>query len=142
VKGLNSVHLNTIAAAGGWIVVKAKDGSIISRHALTTDNTDLNRREEMIRVNVDSISYTLLAVLEPYIGKSNVVEGVLQAMRQSIEAALDEMTIDRTPRIGPQLVSYNVRELRQHALLKDRVVVTIDLVVPYPINNIELRLVV
>jgi len=142
VKGLNSVHLNTIAAAGGWIVVKAKDGSIITRHALTTDNTDLNRREEMIRVNVDSISYTLLAILEPYIGKSNVVDSVLLMMRNSLSSALDEMTIDRTPRIGPQLVGYEIVELRQHALLKDRVVITINLTVPYPINNIELRLVV
>lgn len=142
VKGLNGVHLNTIAAAGGWIVVKAKDGSVISRHAVTTDNTDLNRREEMIRVNLDSISYTLLAVLEPYIGKSNVVESVLLMMRMTLAAALDELTIDRTPRIGPQLVGHEIVELRQHALLKDRVVVTIDLTLPYPINNVELRLVV
>lgn len=142
VKGFNGSQLNEIAGAGGWIVAKTPDGHFINRHAVTTDNTDLNRREEMIRVNVDSISYQLLAILEPYIGQANVVADVLTDMRNALTSALDELTVNRTPRIGPQLVSYTIRDLRQHALLKDRVVIIIDLVVPYPINNIELRLVV
>lgn len=142
VKGFNGSQLNEIAAAGGWIVIKTPDGNFITRHAVTTDNTDLNRREEMIRVNVDDISYQLLAVLEPYIGQANVVADVLTDMRNTLSSALDELTVNKTPRIGPQLVSFTIRELRQHALLKDRVVIIVDLVVPYPINNIELRLVV
>lgn len=142
VKGFNGSQLNEIAGAGGWVVIKTPDGNFITRHAVTTDNTDLNRREEMIRVNVDDISYQLLAVLEPYIGQANVVADVLTDMRNTLSSALDELTVNKTPRIGPQLVSFTIRELRQHALLKDRVVIIVDLVVPYPINNIELRLVV
>jgi hypothetical protein len=142
VKGLNGSQLNEIAGAGGWIIFKTRDGNFINRHAVTTDNTDLNFREEMIRRNVDSISYTLLAVFEPYIGRTNVTPDTLAMMEQTLRAALDSLTISRTPRIGAQITSYEVVEIRQHALLKDRVVITVNLVVPYPVNNIELRLVV
>jgi len=43
---------------------------------------------------------------------------------------------------GPQLLEGTVAVVRAHALYKDRVVVEINLTIPYPLNNIELKLVV
>ena len=44
--------------------------------------------------------------------------------------------------IGPQVISYNIRQLEQHPLLKDRILAVVDLEVPYPLNNIELHLII
>lgn len=44
--------------------------------------------------------------------------------------------------IGPQVVSYEIVQLEQHPLLKDRILAIVNLVVPYPLNTIELHLVV
>ena len=56
-KMFNETQLNRMAEAGVWIVTEDRDGTPYTRHALTTNNLDLNRKEEMIRRNVDSISY-------------------------------------------------------------------------------------
>ena len=66
-------QLNTMAASGYWIVTRdPEDGTVYTRHQLSTNNLDLNRREQSVTTNVDSISYTLLKRLAIYIGRGNV----------------------------------------------------------------------
>jgi hypothetical protein len=47
-----------------------------------------------------------------------------------------------TAEIGSQLIDGSIRTLQIHPLLKDRIEIVLDLVVPAPLNNIELHLVV
>jgi hypothetical protein len=47
-----------------------------------------------------------------------------------------------TEELGSQLVDGSIRVLRIHPLLKDRIEIVLDLVVPAPLNNIELHLVI
>jgi len=47
-----------------------------------------------------------------------------------------------TAELGSQLIDGSVRILRIHPLLRDRIEIVLDLVVPAPLNNIELHLVV
>lgn len=44
--------------------------------------------------------------------------------------------------VGPQLIGGTIRILRVHPLLRDRIEIVLDMVVPAPLNNIELHLVV
>lgn len=143
VNGFNVSQLNSIAGDGGWIVMKAEDGSFINRHAVTTDNTDLNRREEQVRSNVDNMSYAFRRGLVPYIGRSNVTPTTLTNIEITLRGIGDGFKTDvATNSIGPQLLEYEIVELRQHAVLKDHVVAIVNLTIPYPLNNIELKLVV
>jgi hypothetical protein len=47
-----------------------------------------------------------------------------------------------TIELGSQLIDGTIRTLRIHPLLRDRIEIVLDLVVPAPLNNIELHLVV
>jgi hypothetical protein len=139
----NSTQLDRMAEAGVWIVTEDRDGTPHTRHALTTDNTDLNRREEMIRRNVDSMSYLFLRRLKPFIGRSNVTPSLLRRLNYEITTIIEFLANNETTEeLGPQLISGTIRILQQHPLLADRVEVVLDLVVPAPLNNLELHLVV
>jgi hypothetical protein len=142
-KYFNETQLNRLAEAGVWIVTEDKDGTPYSRHGLTTDNLDLNRREEMIRRNVDSMSYLFLRRLRPYIGRTNAQDGMVRRLRFEVSAVIDFLKANgNTEELGSQLIDGTIRTLQIHPLLKDRIEIVLDLVVPAPLNNIELHLVV
>ena len=142
-KLFNETQLNRMAEAGVWIVTEDRDGTPFTRHALTTSTVDLNRREEMIRRNVDSISYYFLRQLRPYIGRTNVTPGMEQILRNRTLSIIDFLkSVGYTAELGGQLIDGTIRTLRIHPLLKDRIELVLDLVVPAPLNNIEVHLVV
>lgn len=142
-KYFNETQLNRMAEAGVWIVTEDRDGTPHTRHALTTDNLDLNRREEMIRRNVDSISYLFLRRLRPYIGRTNATPTMVVRLSAETQKLLDFFKANGfTDELGSQLIDGNIRVLRIHPLLRDRIEIVLDLVVPAPLNNIELHLVV
>jgi hypothetical protein len=142
-KYFNETQLNRLAEAGTWIVTEDKDGTPFTRHALTTDNLDLNRREEMIRRNVDSMSYLFLRRLRPFIGRTNAQPGMVARLKYEVTAVIDFLSSNGyTEELGSQLISGSIRKLQIHPLLKDRIEIVLDLVVPAPLNNIELHLVV
>jgi len=129
--------------AGVWIVTEDRDGTPFTRHGLTTDNLDLNRREEMIRRNVDSISYLFLRRLRPYIGRTNATPAMVKLLENEVTKLIDFFKSNGTTvELGSQLIDGSIRILRIHPLLRDRIEIVLDLTVPAPLNNIELHLVV
>jgi hypothetical protein len=136
-------QLNVMAAAGTWIVTQSPDGTVYTRHALTTDNTDVNSSEEMITTNLDSISYVFSQRLAPYIGLMNITDSALMVLSTEIDSCINFLKSNGyVARLGGQLVDATVVSLQPHAILPDRVVCVIDVTLPYPLNNIELHLVV
>lgn len=139
----NGDQLNDMADSGVWIVTQDDDGNIITRHALTSDNNDLNSREEQVVRNVDSMSYMFLNRLAPFIGRANVTPSAIDIIEVEIGACIDFLKASGyTDTLGSQLIGGEISQLRQHALLKDRLVAVLDLEIPYPLNNIEIHLVV
>ena len=139
----NNTQLDTLAGSGTWVVTQDNDGTVFSRHAVTTDNTDVNTREEMVRANVDSMSYVFLRNLKPFIGRANVTPSALTVIRVQLEASIEYLKANGfTESLGGQLIDGEITQLRAHALLRDRVVASVTLTVPYPLNNVELHLVV
>ena len=136
-------QLNTMAAAGTWIVTQAPDGTVYNRHGLTTDSTDVNSSEEMITSNLDSISYTFAQRLAPFIGVMNVTPAGVQLLGTEIDSCINFLKSNgNIARLGGQLVNATVVSLQPHAILADRVVCVIDVTLPYPLNNLEIHLVV
>jgi hypothetical protein len=136
-------QLNVMAGAGTWIVTQSPDGTVYTRHALTTDNTDVNSSEEMVTTNLDSISYLFALRLAPFIGLMNVTPSGLMILGVEIDSCINFLKSNGTiARLGPQLIAATVVSLQPHAILPDRVVCVIDVTLPYPLNNLEVHLVV
>lgn len=141
-------ELNTMAEQGIWLITQEVVGATpYVRHQLTTDESGLNTSEDSITTNVDNISYTLKAVLAPYIGKYNVNPQNVEVIRAAVDAALtDKAQNTYTVRAGNQLVSWSaekdILKIGQNALHKDRIDVAVKLNVPYPLNYIDLTLIV
>lgn len=144
VRTFTSTQLDTLAAEGVWIVTQDTVGSTpYVRHQLTTDTSGLNTSEDSVTTNVDSISYGLMRVLEPYIGRYNVYPGSIDYVRNSI---IDELIFRQTEtftvRAGNQLVGFKIVKLQQDPTFKDRINAEIQLQVPYPLNFIVVTLLV
>lgn len=142
-------QLDTLAEGGVWIVTEDRDGTPHTRHALNTSTVDLNRREEMIRRNLDSISYVFLKRLQPLIGRSNATPALLRNVDYIIRTTTDFLARSTISTLGGQLISATVATdstgepiLRIHPLAADRVEVVLNVVLPAPLNNIELHLIV
>ena len=141
-------QLNVMAEQGIWIVTQEIVGATpYARHQLTTDESSLNTSEDSITTNVDNISYALKHTLEPYIGTYNVNPENLLVIRDAIIGELTfRATSTRTVRAGNQLTSFTPEEdillLQQNPTYKDRIDVEVKLNVPYPLNFINLKLIV
>lgn len=130
---------------GGLWVVQQDDigGAVYCRKELSTDLTDLNTSEQMVTTNVDSISYYLLSILQPYIGRTNNVPRVQDLIQGDIQAAFDFFFNNSTSTLGAQILDgTQILSIRPHATLPDRLVIKIRLVVPYALNGIDVYLVV
>ncbi len=146
----NRTQLDTMALGGVWIVTQDLTGAdttlgaIYTRHAVTTGGyDDLNQREEMITRNVDSISYRFKDHIKPFIGITNVTPVIQARLELEVGDLIRTLqTESSTPNLGGQLISATIVELRPHLTMKDRYVVKLDCVVPYPVNNVEIHLMV
>lgn len=141
----NRSQLDTMAVAGTYIVTQNLfDGEIYSRHAVTTDDyEDINKREEMVQSNVDSISYRFKDQFAPYIGVTNVTPNLIELLRLDVKKLVETLQTENSTRtLGGQLIDGVIQELRQHPTLKDRVVLKLETYVPAPFNNFEINLLI
>jgi hypothetical protein len=136
-------QLNTLAAGGTCIIIQEPQGTVYVRHAVTTDMTDINTREEMVTSNVDSISYAFLESVEPFIGVSNLIDETIEQIRVELENTKDFLLTNTDVRtVGGQLVDMTITSLERHPTLQDRLVAVLDITIPYPLNNVEVHLVI
>lgn len=138
-------QLNTMAAAGVWIVTEDhQTGQIYTRHAVTTgDYEDINQREEQVTRNVDYISYLFQDRFAGIIGISNITPSMLAIIRVETSACIEFLKSNNfVRRLGSTLIDAEITELRAHTLLKDRVVLVVNLTIPYVLNSLECHLVV
>lgn len=145
IQKFNRTQLDAMAVKGVWIVTQDPiEGDVYTRHAVTTaDYDDLNKREEMITRNVDSISYRFKDHFKPFIGVTNVTPSTLEVLRLEARSLIQVLkTTNVTVNLGAQLIDAEVTDLRQHITLKDNVTMNVNLTVPYALNVLAIRLVV
>ena len=139
----SSDQLDTMAARGTWIITQdATTGTIYTRDALTTDQTDYKHGDEMVTANWDSISYVCLSAMAPFIGRSNVTQSNLAQLRAELTSVLTQLSNTVTQTLGPQILSFTIASIEQSPIAADRVVAVVNLILPAPLNNLELHLVV
>ena len=140
--------LNTMAEQGVWLITQEVIGATpYVRHQLTSDTNSLNTSEDSITTNADNISYALKKTLTPYIGRYNVnPNNVLAVYAAVVNELRFRATNTRTERAGNQLTSFtpadDILNIAQNETYKDSIDVEVRLNVPYPLNYINLKLVV
>lgn len=136
-----TAQLDSIAAAGVLIVTQDTKGtSCYIRHQLTTemDKGSLYYEESCTR-NLDNISYALADIINRYIGKANVTTSALRAIKLDVTDVLTSFTQDsQDDLVGPSLVDWQNLQVYQDTTFKDRIIITVDLYLPLPLNNIKL----
>lgn len=138
----SETQLQVLADAGIWILVPDRDGTIIVRHALTTDISAIETREEMFRANVDSVQYFFRRLIEPYVGRSNVVADTERVLRATLNAGIQYLKSNNSrPLLGTQIIDARVTALRRHLILRDTYTIDIQVEWPYPFNVADIRLV-
>lgn len=140
----NRDQLDLMAGNGVWILTQnAGSGVVYTRHGVTTaPYADIAQREESCKSNVDELSFSLFAALDPYIGISNVTPTLLDVLSTVVGIWLRQKISNGTSsEVGSQLISTStITQLRQHLTLKDRIYIGIAAVIPSPSNNIEAHL--
>lgn len=141
-------QLNTMAGAGTLIIMQdVAGGAIYIRHQVTTATAqgNLNTTELSITKNLDSISYYFADRLAPFIGRYNVTPDLLVVLAAQIEDGLRYLgSFTNVSLLGPQLILTGTKldRLEQHPTLRDHVVAVVSLQLPYPLNVLQLYLVV
>lgn len=143
-------QLNDAASYGVFIVTQeAESASVFIRHQLTT-KTDAGSLsyEDSVGTSLDFISLKVKDVLAPYIGRKNVTQQTINEIYNDVWNILnDATTTDAGASYGPQLNGFEDKAgergkvtVAAHATLKDRVTVYAKLLMPLPLNNLEVVL--
>jgi hypothetical protein len=136
-------QMNTMAAAGTLLFVQETQGSIpFVRHELTTDMSVLEFRELLVVKNWDWLSMFYHDQLASFIGKWNVTPDSLNTLRQTIISASELVKGQKLPKIGAPLLSYKISSLAQDPNNKDQVIINLNISVVYPLNYINLFLII
>lgn len=142
--------LNTVAAAGTFIITQeAESGGVFIRHQLTTQsNQGSLAYEDSIGVSLDSISYQIKDSLNSFVGRKNVTRQTLEEIYDTVWTILNNATTSSAVAdYGPQLNGFtnkagerNKIDVAAHPTLKDRVQVYARLLMPLPLNTLEVVL--
>lgn len=137
----NNAQLGVLGTAGFFVVTTAGTGEVYAHYARTPDPTSVANREEATVRHDDAIRYLFYTRAALYFGKSNTTDSALALIDAELKAALQHGISDtRIERIGPLVEDGNVKNVRRHPIVEDKVQVEITVVRGFPINNAELLL--
>ena len=137
----NNEQLDVIADGGTFIFVQTNPNAApYIRHQLTTDPSSVEFQELSFVKNFDYISYVCRDVLDDYIGKYNINQTTLAALKTTLLGTLETIKLDSQPKIGSRLLAYNIISVEQLADVRDRVEIYAEISMPYPLNTIGLHL--
>ena len=142
--------LNTVAAAGTFIITQeAESGGVFIRHQLTTQSNEGSLAyEDSVGVSLDAISFQIKDALNIFVGRKNVTRQTLDEIYDTVWTILnDATTSSAVADYGPQLNGFtnkagerNKLDVAAHPTLKDRVQVYARLLMPLPLNTLEVIL--
>lgn len=121
-------------AEKGVILLEQKGGPgspIIVRHGLTTNMDTTQTRESSITTIRDYTGKMLRATLDKYIGKDNITMEGLVKIKGAVDSVLDNLISSKI------IVKGEVNTLQQDSNQPDSVILTVNILPPYPCNYIN-----
>lgn len=135
--------IDNLAGSGTCLFVQDTQGGIpYCRHELTTNMTVLEYREMLVVKNWDFLSYYFYDILKGFIGSWNITTDTLNTIRQVIIASAEQLIGEKLPRIGAPLLGYSITSLKQDPVNKDTADAYMSVSVVYPLNYLDLHLVI
>jgi len=139
----SKANLNSMAEGGTLLFVQDSQGGIpYCRHELTTDVSVLEYREALVVKNWDFLSYFYYDKLKGFIGSWNITPDTINTIRQNLTAASELVKSKKLPKIGAPLLGYSITKLEQNPFNKDNLDVNLNISVVYPLNYLNLHLVI
>jgi len=141
--GKTKSQLQELGANGIWIIANNYDGTPVNLRQITTAvSNNINKDEESIVANADSIALTLCRVGENLVGCSNISPDLLVALHDTLTGIMERYLVNLTGNvyIGPQLLSYSIDRLEQDPVQLDHIYATITCEPPKPFNRFVLTL--
>lgn len=136
-------ELNEMAGNGVWLVVQTLAGAIYTRHQVSTDNDDINMREQTITTNLDSISKSFKSSMSSYYGRGNVSPGMLDLIEHTALQTITSIQSRPYPdTIGPQILDAVITKLEVNPVRRDAIDLVIRPVLPYPLNNLDVYFII
>lgn len=136
-KYFTSTQLDIIATGGTYIVIQdIEDAPVFARHQLSTDVTQIEKRELSITKNVDFIAKFFRNSLRPYIGRFNITKIYMEQLRTVGTGIVKFLTSNG------QLITGEIVKLEQSDSQPDTVLLDVDLLVPFPANFIRVTLLI
>lgn len=131
----NEAQLNILAEGGTYIMVQSNPNApIVSRHQLTTDMTQVSKRELSIVKALDYVAKFIRKSMVPYIGRYTITPAFLKLVNSILISI--SLYLTREGRIADmKILSVAVDELSP-----DTIRVTVDIKVKYPVNYIKVTL--
>lgn len=137
--GFTSSDLTWLGANGFLRVGQNVDGLTIIRRQLTSAaKGDVNYDEQSIVCNIDSICLNIKNSGKGYIGNTNISQELLSLLQVELQDRLRGFSLYVDSLIGPQLLSWQIVNLAQHPVYKDRIYVTIQGQPPKPFNRFDI----
>lgn len=140
---LTKLDLKALGQEGIWLVDNNYDGTPVNLRQVTTAvSNNLNKDEESIVANADSIALTLCHVGENLVGCSNISPALLTALQDTIKGIMDRYLLNLTGNVyvGPQLLSWSLDALYQDPVQLDHIYATITCEPPKPFNRFVMTL--
>jgi hypothetical protein len=142
-KYFTPTQLDTVAAGGTWIVTSDPSGSVYTRHQLTTETIDESRQEFSITRNLDSIAKSLRNQFKPYIGRYNINDGFIALLDNGARHKFETLKSDTiTLQAGAQLNDFQNLVVAADPLIRTKVRIKAEVLLPYPANYIQFTLLV
>lgn len=129
---------------GGLCVMHQKTPNALPEciHQLTTDVTAIETGEISVVRNVDYVSVTFQDVIDPFLGRWNVLPETLSAIFEDVNKTITELKGRKVARIGAPLVSAEITSLKVSDVAANRVVMFTNIKVPVPLNGVDVHLVI
>lgn len=126
------------AAAGAGINIMVQDGEFVSqlissRHDLTTDMTDILRRERSITKQADVVAKTLRNIVKPYVGKYNITDKFLEFIQKSLGIGARKLTNNITKKV-------TIKSVQKDPDVADKIVIGVKQTVFVAGNYYEINL--
>ena len=135
----NNGQLNSLGAAGFFVVATAPTGEVYAKFAKTPDLSSVDTSEEAMPRRDDAIRYLIWNRAAQYQGTSNLNAAAIAIVKNEVQAAIQHGVSDTViDRLGPLLTSGTIVSIAPHATAPDRLVVVVSADRSRPYNTTDL----
>lgn len=131
--------LNVAASGGTMLLVNIGAETVLCRHQLTTDRSDVKTQEYSITKTFDYCTLQFKSVLDPYIGKWNMIADLMASMRASIASTEEQIKAEHIDRYGAPLIEVLDKKIAENPDKLDGSLVEMTFRIPTPHNDCLMR---